>query len=1103
MTEQIEIELRDYEESLAADIATMWNTWDELWPGGFTQGVPYTADRVHKQFGKSDALAILIAIDNESKKPVGSCTLFKHWRDSEAAYIGTLGVSPEALGKKVGKRLLLESINRASQKGYTRVDLNTWAGNMKAVPLYKKIGMMWNPELGGVHMEDYIPGILKHPLSNPFFKPLKESHEWYNVHVRKPEQAPDEYEIDGLAIYPYEFQNGKNSLSVVIDRYGRGISSIDRTIDSSRIKFRSRVDSHQVLCGLPYTYTLEVVNESDDDLEFSAQLEAFEGMIFDDKSSLSKIVPAGNRMEWSVRFHLESSAPLFRNEFKAPTIITHIEVDGNSSDLITGLKVRPAAEIRTRWGLARIKAGGHTEIPLTVISNLSTKATARVHLKTQESQIKASCLNGEIRLPSDGFGGTILKVTADPELEEGVHDIWISLEIDTKAGLSVTTREFRVPVFCLGMRGVAVGRDDRERRLLITSPIYTASIAEEGAILRTNNNYSSAEASMQVRASIGPPFGINPFRFAERTASVETLDTETVVTMSASHPDRPLDIKERARFEHGTGIILHEVWVTNTSTESETFQLRLTGRGGDITFAEGKMFVPLATGVLEAKLGNFYSGYPAIPSDPSGFAEGWIANEQQGFVTGQLWDHSKVEEVRIGLGQIGMISYPLVTLEPKEERCLSQLWFVYGSQNWQQVETSWRSKIGGYYQNEPKAIRRETPKGLVNIEAEPIVLPHISNVDTKITLTKSTVVPLEGRLTLTVPKLWNASLYPEGIESNSANSSEASVDVQLMQDATFDLKLIPGPKQPDGFSIQRALLELKTVWTVKKPVTIIQLGSSEGEVVVSEEIDQNMKVFRVENGLISYTVSPDYGGCLISLKNKNGVEFMTSSFPTAAPKPGGFFDNYFGGVQPTIFDEEMGEEFSKARTNREKMSGRKVESEHWSGVEVTWVGKLQKLARGVSFKLQYLTTPQSPLVLIQWFIKNKTSSPLRFWPTLLVDPENTKQLANGSFQTDWDGNDVELKPGMVPVAVTPSRSLVWLKPNEKKGKTTGFGFMVGGSDSHTLAINLGESLILGAVDMMTWLMPGEEKVIRASLLVDPQSFDDLKYLQETIDRLGG
>ncbi|MFW9869160.1 MAG: GNAT family N-acetyltransferase [Candidatus Thorarchaeota archaeon] len=1103
MTEDFAIELRDYDESMAEDIAAMWNTWDELWPGGFTQGVPYTAERVHKQFGKSNALAILIAIDSENKKPVGSCTLFEHWRDTEAAYVGTLGVSPEVLGKKVGKRLLLESIKRASEKGYTRVDLNTWPGNMKAVPLYKKIGMMWNPEMGGVHMEDYIPGILKHPLSHPFFEALEGNHDWYDVHVREPIQAPDEYKLDSLAIYPYEFRSGENSLAVTVDRYGRGISAIDRTIDSSRLKFYARVNSHQVLCGIPYTYTLEVVNETGESLEFSAQLEAFEGMVFDEKSSLLKTIEAGESIEWSVPFHLESSASIFRNEIKAPTIVTHIEVEGVASELVTGLKVQPAAEIRTRWGLARIKAGGQTQIPLTVVSNIDTKATTHVNLDTKKSSIKVVCENSEIKLPKDGFGGTVLTVTADPELEEGVHDIWISLEIETDKGLRVTTRQFRVPVFCLGESGVVVGHDDRQRRLLITSPVYTASFAEEGAILRIGNHYSAGETQMMVRSAIGPPFGINPFRFAERTPSVEKLDKETVVSMSAKHPNRPLDIQERTRFEHGTGTILHEVWVTNTNSESETFQLRLIGRGGDISFAMGKMYIPLSSGVLEAKLGNFYSVYPAIPGEPSTFAEGWIASEQGGIVTGQLWDHSKVEEVRLGLGQMGMISYPQVTLEAGESRRISQLWYIYGAQNWQQVQMAWRSRIEGYFQSEVEATNFETPKGLVNIEAEPIILPHISDVDVKVNLIKSTVIPLEGKLEFLPPKTWRASLSPESVEENTPVSSKASIDVKLVQDTSLRLGLKPGSKHPDAFSIQRGMLELKTIWNVKKPVTMMQLGSSKGSVDIAEEIDQDMKVFRVDNGLINYTVSADYGGCLISLKNKKGVEYMTSSFPTAAPKPGGFFDNYFGGFQPTVFDEEMGEDFSKAKTNKEKMTGKTVEIGIWKGIEVAWVGKLQKLSRGVDFKLRYLTAPESPLVLIQWTIWNKTSSPMRFWPTFLVDPDMSNQLTDGILQTVWDGEVQEVRTGMVPVAVTPSKSIIWLKPKEKQKTTSGFSFMLAGTDSRFLAVNFGGSIILGAINGLTWLMPGEKKIITASLLVDPESFEDLEILQEILDRLGG
>jgi ribosomal protein S18 acetylase RimI-like enzyme len=1100
-TEEIAIEICDYTEEMASDVAEMWNTWNELWPGGFTQGVPYTADRVQKQFGKSDALAILIAIDNETKKPLGSCTMYAHWRDTEAAYIGTLGVSPEVLGKKVGKKLLLESIERASENGYTRVDLNTWAGNMKAVPLYKKIGMMWNPEISGVHMEDFIPGILQHPLCSPFFVPLSGNHEWYNVHVRDPVQAPDDFEVEGLAIYPYEFKSDGNLLSVTVDRYGRGISGVERTIGGSKLRIRAKINSHQVLCGLPYTYTLEVENSTNDDLQFSVNLEAFDGMVFDEEHASSKTIAVGEKLEWNVPFHLDSSAPLYRDNIKAPTIVTQIEINGQKSELITGLKVRAAAEVKTRWGVSRIVAGGKTSIPLTIVSNLPKKSSAQIRLEKMDSPISVTTTENELKLDSEGFGGTVLQVSSDSNLKEGVHDIWVSLEIGSGKDQKITTRKFRVPVFCLGEKGVVVGHDDRRRGLVIASPIYDAVFRKEGAFLNAGNHYTVSGTSIEVRASIGPPFGINPFRFAERDPSITSLDNATVVSMKAKHPDKPLNIEDRATFEHRSGIILHEIWVTNTNNESETFQLRLNGRGGGISFNEGNMYVPLTSGVMREKLGNFYTGYPSIPSEPSGFAEGWIASEQEGIFTAQMWEPNEVEEVRVGHGQTSMISYPLVTLEPGETRRLSKIWLVFGAQSWQHVRRIWRSRVAGYFEDRVVSLKDEELKQLVNLESNPIIIPHLQDVESNISLTKSTLVPLNGRLRYIAPEGWTASISTTDIELETKEDGPVvSGQFQFTHDSTFELKVKPGSNVIDEFAIHRGFADFTSDWDVKKPIHIVQLGSK-GSVEVLEDIDQDMKVFHVNNGLIEFTVSPDYGGCLISLKNKNNVEFLASSFPTPAPKPGGFFDNYYGGVQPIVFDDEMGEDISKAKTNTEKMSGKPIEVGFWKGVEVNWVGKLQKLSRGVDFKLRYLTSSKSPLVLIQWVIFNKTNAPMKFWPTFLIDPNLSNQLSGGSFLTVWDDDDVSLKKGMVPVAVIPTKSVVWMKPNEDQKETSGFSFMMAGEQSRLLAASLGEIMLLGGVDYMTLLMPKEKKVITAALLVDPKNSDDVRDLQEVLDKI--
>ncbi|MFW9958284.1 MAG: GNAT family N-acetyltransferase [Candidatus Odinarchaeota archaeon] len=287
MLNNLPIEIREYDESLAEDIAQMWNTWDDLWPGGFTQGIPYTAERVKKQYGQISALALLIAIDRETKKPVGSCTLHPNWRDNEAAYIGTLGVSPNALNKKVGKQLLLESIRISSRRGFTRVDLNTWAGNMSAVPLYKKVGMMWDPDGQGLTMFDYVPGILTHPLCTPFFKLLKGEHDWYNTHVRNPTQAPDIHTKDGMAIYPYEFKLDDASLSVTVDKHARGITAIKRIIAGDVMHIAASVSSHDVLCGLPYKYSLKIENGGSQDMKLSVHLRGYRGLEFDEIHCIS------------------------------------------------------------------------------------------------------------------------------------------------------------------------------------------------------------------------------------------------------------------------------------------------------------------------------------------------------------------------------------------------------------------------------------------------------------------------------------------------------------------------------------------------------------------------------------------------------------------------------------------------------------------------------------------------------------------------------------------------------------------------------------------------------------------------------------------------
>ena len=1102
MSDEIDLVIRDYDESMAEDVAQMWNTWDDLWPGGFTQGVPYTAERVKKQFGKSNALAILIAIDQNDKKPVGSCTLYAHWRDQEAAYVGTLGVSPEALGKKVGKRLLLESIQRALEKGYFRVDLDTWAGNMKAVPLYKKIGMMWNPETSGVHMEDYIPGILKHPLCSPFFIPLSGNGDWYDAHVREPVQAPDNNERKGMAVFPYEFKHAENTLSVIIDRLGRGITAIERVIDDVKIRVDASVDSHQVLCGLPYTYRFELENGTETEIDASVVLTGFNGLIFDEDGSKATKVKSGETLIWEVPFHLDSSSELFRDNVKASNIFTKINIDGQDTELHTGLKVKPAAEVRTRWGECRIVAGGTASIPLTIISNIPNSVKAKILFRDIDVPLKIEIVNDAVSIDAEGLAGTILNISSSEDLEEGAHDLWVRFEITPKSGKTILTREYRVPIFCLGKKGIAVGHDDRQRRIVIASSDYNATFSEEGAILRTADQYGTDSVSFNVRSSIGPPFGIDPFRYAERDPVIQSTETETVVAMKANHPDRPLAIEDRAIFRHNSKIILHEVWVTNTSSESETFQLRLNGRGGGISFSRGSIYIPYAGGIVKENLGNFYFSHPAISGNPSDFNEGWVAMEQNSKFVGQFFDMSLAEEYKLGMGQMNEITFPLVTLDSGETRRLSQLWLVHGAQDWTDIQRQWKVHIGRRFEDRIEASKEQNIRNLINLDIDPIVLPNISEAEAIVSLTKTTLAPFMGHLSALAPAGWAARIDLGETEVKDLKEGEvASCEIEMMQDISLSLKLHPSKQIPDKFSIHRGIVNFETDWDVSKKFLLIQLGTSKNTVEITEEKDQGSNVVRVNNGLIDFTVSPDFGGCLISLRNQNGVEFMTSAFPNPAPKPGGFLDNYHGGIQPIIFDEEMGEDIMNAHTNQEAMTSSIYEKGSWKGVEINWIGKVQKLSRGMHFKLRYLTTPGSPIVLMQWVISNKTTAPIRFLPSLFVDPKLDEHLAGFRIISEWTGETKKVRKGMAPVAVTPSRNMVWIKPGIEQDSTSGFSLMMAGDTARIISANLGENLLLGAVDGQSWILPGEERMLTGSILVDPINMEDIRDLQAVLHKL--
>jgi arsenate reductase (thioredoxin) len=82
-----------------------------------------------------------IYVFEQGGRALGMCKLLPQpHRNSHTVYLGGVAIDPAEAGKGHGKRMLLEAIDWAREKGFWRIELTVAAINTKAIALYQKAG---------------------------------------------------------------------------------------------------------------------------------------------------------------------------------------------------------------------------------------------------------------------------------------------------------------------------------------------------------------------------------------------------------------------------------------------------------------------------------------------------------------------------------------------------------------------------------------------------------------------------------------------------------------------------------------------------------------------------------------------------------------------------------------------------------------------------------------------------------------------------------------------------------------------------------------------------------------------------------------------------
>jgi len=401
-----EITIVEYHEGLAAGVAEMWNASREGWGG---DSHITTEEKVKVQEANSGNLNLFLAMDGD--RVVGYCGLSDYKEDEGALYIPLLNVRPDYHGKKIGKLLVKRALERALELGWPRLDLYTWPGNTKAVPLYKKCGFFWEDRDDTTHLMNFLPTVLHTEAVKDFFTKI----DWYGASRREIEVTPDGKKENDFTYYEYKWNDDGKSLRMEFERTARGL----RTIETDDYLVTVSVEDFQLVCDATYTVRYDIKNKSGKPLHLELKGEDNKIVAF----SFEHSVTVNDVETVEAQFRLHSVEEEQSNWRTHPAVVTMVTINGKQAKFAVGILPKLPAKITGILPGSQVFLNEDAHFYLDIENNVNTTATFNLtfpkqellHLKQNEFHVKLepkakASIPIRYKLRSFGFYSPIIEV---------------------------------------------------------------------------------------------------------------------------------------------------------------------------------------------------------------------------------------------------------------------------------------------------------------------------------------------------------------------------------------------------------------------------------------------------------------------------------------------------------------------------------------------------------------------------------------------------------------------------------------------------------------------------------------------------------------------
>jgi ribosomal protein S18 acetylase RimI-like enzyme len=967
-----DFELTEEDAARLAECLTSFNDSDS-WPGGFNQGNPFSADDVLEFKQKTDDIRVIVAY--EGGKIVGHCDVCQHNQDLEAAYVGLLGVNPAFQGKGYGKAMLIEAAETAAKAGLRRIDLHTWAGNLKAMPLYKRVGYMWFPNTR-VLMESHIPGILNNPLFQEFF----ERYYWYDAFKPLITQEPDNIVEEGIGVFKYQFEgdNG-DAIDVIIDRAAKGICGFSLTMDGKTIAAKVAPEKHTGYIAVgEYPYEFKVINGGDKKLPFSVTSAPSENFIVKMDDDFSGVLSPGEEKSLRGTYAISNAAKHIDRETNPDDKVkTQVEwalsLGESNTKLYSGLIPVAAISLSLGPSYPCLSPGESKTIGLGFQNNTEESITGAIELAAPTNQ-DLGVEMVEFTLSAHEHAEQALSIVANAVDEADVISIKASVYVGVEDERNlVAERVITVPI--IGAAG-AIAYEAINDRIVIENDQLRATMSSKPPMYfrEIKNKITGEEASgWFLLPDLGYPFPSEGGEWDRKDFDVNITNRmeHAQIELEGDSTDRP-GIKYRIthRLHPGRGYIETSVFLKNLGTETyDNLGVRVSGW---VRYDVPELYVPLR-GRLYLLESAEWTGDGQLPRKPKEYHEQWIAtrNLPQGSALGFIFDSEDIAAIRPRRSGFTSIEYKLPTLSPEESMEKIVLRLVMNSGSWQDVRALWARLNGISIEGlESYNLRSDLEVSIVPcgtdphpLDGSPIFIDSAKSNELELGVHVIHETPIDVDVKVRMPE----GLLANGKQELELETASVGIDKPLKKTITVDAEHLDDWFRRDGE------IELKFGSRIERLRLSAIVYNSKIKVENKKEEIESKRLHSLLSGGYQIAVSPDYAGSLVRF-GKDGQSVFHDAFPKSDPFI--WWDRYFSGLNPWI--QAWGVWDWESAFWKETWAVSEKEIGPWRGFEMTTAMKHSPGLNGMEFSARFMILPGVPLVHAHVTARNLSGQWKRF-----------------------------------------------------------------------------------------------------------------------------